>query len=335
MRAHVTVLIAALLFAPACGSSSTEIAVGSISGTVTGPNGGVQGAKVIVASDTAITGSNGGFSVTGIPVGPARVKLIPPDGFVIATGDTVDKSVSVSTGAAVVVNFQLALDVSILASLDFEDSTFGDFQQLTPLRAIIMSDPTNTGHGRVARLEYFRDDTTTPPDRNISFNWLPATGFGLGGHFFFKGEVFIPTPASNMVAAQRKLVYWQKRNASGNPNSDFMFVKLEGTELEVEMRQNGTHNDLFKLTTVTWDQWHTLEVETLVNSALGKADGVLRVWWDGTKVLESTDREWTTGSADFDKFLVGDQAQGNPLNTLYDEFRYWDNVKFSKTRQAP
>ena len=88
--------------------------------------------------------------------------------------------------------------------------------------------------------------------------------------------------------------------------------------------------------------WYTLEVHQRMESALGRADGVLQVWLDGTLIFEKTTMRWAdpawvggaTGGVPFDasdiyfeRFRVGDQV--NWAGGAFDEYRLWDNVQFS------
>lgn len=220
---------------------------------------------------------------------------------------------------------------TLVFSSDFSSGDFTGFQQLTPLRATVIDDPTGSGRGKVAQLQYLRTDTGASADTNISFNWLPSPGYGLGEHFAFKGEFYIPTPAADMLNAQRKLFYLQKQ--TGGTATGWFFLKLIGTEMELEMPKFGGGNDLFRHLTdaFTWDTWHTIEIEVVVNTAVDNNDGILRVWLDDVLVLESTNRQFSTSTNVFNKMMVGQQCQEeNVGDTLYDEVRYWDNVQFAE-----
>ena len=110
------------------------------------------------------------------------------------------------------------------------------------------------------------------------------------------------------------------------------------------------------LATIAPSTWYTLEVFQQLESSIGGADGILRVWLNGTMVFEKTTMQWTdpgwvgatgdyTGSwsnpgagqgvvmdaADIysQRFYVGDQFN---WSGVWDEYRYWDNVAFSTQR---
>jgi hypothetical protein len=82
-----------------------------------------------------------------------------------------------------------------------------------------------------------------------------------------------------------------------------------------------------------------------MESAIGRADGILRIWLDDNLVFESAAMTWSdpawvgdtsygvpfdASDIYFESFQVGDQVLWD--KGYFDEFRYWDNIQFSTRR---
>lgn len=199
---------------------------------------------------------------------------------------------------------------------------------------VIMNDPTGQFGGKVARFRFLRASTTVSADVNRALRYVSATGVGLGQTIFLRGHVLIPTPAANMMAAQRKLFYIQRQQN----DLSFAFLKAEGQvgngqELKIEI----TGNRLFHAGTISYDKKTSIEIQITNNSAVGRADGLLRIWVDGNLVLDKSGIEFLTTSAPFVKFMFGQQTQHqlNDKSITFDEYRYWDNMALSTKRIGP
>jgi hypothetical protein len=156
---------------------------------------------------------------------------------------------------------------------------------------------------------------------------LPAAEkVGLGRTIFIAGDVLIPTPAANMAKAMRKLIYVQR----DNNDASFCVIKANGNSLKAEI----TGSRLFSAGAFPFDHEVNIEVQITANSALGVADGVFRIWNDGTLALDRADIEWLTSTAPFAEIKIGQQTQHeqNDKTVLFDEFRYWDNLVVSTQR---
>jgi hypothetical protein len=87
---------------------------------------------------------------------------------------------------------------------------------------------------------------------------------------------------------------------------------------------------------VTKGVWHRLEVQLQLNSTFAAQNGILRIWIDRALVYDRTNMRWTDpawtedpSTYRWETWGVGYQAQ---MHIAYDEYRYWDNVAFAKTR---
>ena len=90
---------------------------------------------------------------------------------------------------------------------------------------------------------------------------------------------------------------------------------------------------------VTKGVWHTLETQIKVNSSFSARDGVFRVWLDGALVYDRANMRWSdplwTEAPNTYKWEVwGIGYQVNSPNA-FDEYRYWDNVTFAKSKITP
>lgn len=81
---------------------------GTISGTVTAANAGVNGARVSLGTTaTTTTASSGQYTFTDVAAGTQTVTLIVPEGLALASGDTTAKSTTVTAGQTSTVNWAL------------------------------------------------------------------------------------------------------------------------------------------------------------------------------------------------------------------------------------
>ena len=227
----------------------------------------------------------------------------------------------------------------VLASHDFEDGTLGPFYNPWGHGIDLVSDPANGGHGKVARLHYAG---SANQDANLAL--LPKSTFsiGLGDSVWFRGDFLL---SSNSAGTQRKLLYWEWSNdvTWGFQHPFSMVVNSFGPQMAV---QNYPHQSFEPEGTswlpvnITAGVWHTLKVQMKVNTSFAAKDGVLRVWFDDTLVFDNktmswTDPAWTEDPSTYKwvQWQVGQQTQN--VSSAYDEYRYWDNVTFSKAPIGP
>ena len=242
-----------------------------------------------------------------------------------------------------------------LASNNFDNGELDPYTNPWGTDLDFPTDPTNSGRGRVARFHYKGD--IGDQNRAMEFTHIRRWGEPM----YFRGEfnIAVDDLAANEVL--RKLVYWQSHNDygkytnNGGLASGRTVVHLTGSDLVVDATFNpatGSGRDANDVRTVEiiatglrGRQWYTLEVFQQMESALGRNDGVLRVWLDGNLIFEKTTMTWSdplwVGSASnpvpfeaadiyFEHFLVGNQV--NRYDGSFDEYRYWDNVEFSTQR---
>ena len=215
----------------------------------------------------------------------------------------------------------------VYVSHDFENGGFGPYSYpwtQYPDDVVVVDDPTGRT-GKVAWMHYVRSSLGASKDVNRALFWARVVGYGQT--IFFKGDFYIPHMTPGTEYNNRKLVYF-----FGGPGADsFGVVGVWGTGMRFEggaYNHTITVNNIFQ---INWDQWYTLEIEVGVNSAYNVQDGVIRVWVDGTQVLQRTNMWWLVydGSYYLQNVGFGYQTQEDGL---YDEVRYWDNVSFAPSR---
>jgi len=191
----------------------------------------------------------------------------------------------------------------------------------------IMADPTGLMGSQVARIHYVRSSPSWSPDVNRALQY--RYGVHHGETVFFRGRIVIPTPATNMMSAMRKLFYIQTSRVS----SSFCVIKADGQSLKAEI----TNSRLFRIGSISFDRPFSVEAQITVNSLPGVPDGIFRVWLDGALVVDQTNVEWIdsqSAGSNFSRFLFGQQTQMDAATT-FDEYRYWDNIAISTTRIGP
>jgi hypothetical protein len=190
----------------------------------------------------------------------------------------------------------------------------------------IMDDPTGQFVGKVARYRFQRTGGSVDVNRALTYTLSPGDAVGLGKTIFMRGEVLIPTPQPNMANAMRKLIYVQR----ATNDASFAVIKATGNTLKVEI----TGNRIFSGGSLPYDGRVALEVQITANSALGVADGILRVWKNGALVIDRSDVLWLTTTAPFKEIKFGQQTQHeqNDATIMFDEYRYWDNLAVSAQR---
>lgn len=241
-----------------------------------------------------------------------------------------------------------------LASSDFENGSLAPFTNPWGTGVEVVADPTGSGRGNVTRFHYQAEIG----DVNRALSFVHPRRWAEPMHF--RGEFNIPVGDIRENEVLRKLVYWQPHSdyakySNGGLASGRTVVHTTGSDLIVDATFNplpgsGRTSDDVR----TWEivatglkenQWYTLEVFQQMESALGRADGILRVWLNGALVFEKNTMTWsdpawvgnTSGGVPFEasdiyfeNFLVGEQVNRNDGG--FNEYRYWDNVAFSTKR---
>jgi Bacterial Ig-like domain (group 2) len=319
---------------------STSLAIGNsakASATAKDSAGNlVTGLTVIwaSASPTVATVSSAG-AVTAVSAGSATIQAT-------VSGKAGSTSLSVVQGPA---------GSSLIASHDFNDGTAGPFSYLgTDVAAIdYPADPTNLGHGKVNRIRYHPSNGLSSNDINMELN--TAHHYRYGETIWFKGDLYIPSTLSDGVTPKTA-----SQNADTRKLIDF-FNSPPWPRLILE-RTNGLlkyfvcqiEDDGQFHTDITWgstgiplsdDTWYTIEVRFTLNSADGVKDGVLDVYINNTSsvpnfhlasgIFPITEKN---GGSYFNSFRYGTQTTTYSGEAAYSEYRYWDNVAYSTTRNG-
>lgn len=226
-----------------------------------------------------------------------------------------------------------------LAFADMENGTTAPFGTTTGTTTgnadiTIMDDPTGKFGGKVARIEFSRQCLSCSADVNRALRFEYPRGIGLGQTVFIRGHVLIPTPQSNMTGAQRKLYYVQR-----DPNDlSFLFLKAESTTPGGQpLKMVITDNRVFSAGSIMFDQKTSIEVQITTNSAVGVADGIVRVWVNGNLTMDKSGLELLDSTKPFESFRFGQQTQHlyGDKTVTFDEYRYWDNMAVSTKRIGP
>ena len=87
------------------------------------------------------------------------------------------------------------------------------------------------------------------------------------------------------------------------------------------------------------DTWYTIEVRMTTNSVDNVRDGILEIYLNGSATpnyRRDTGLGWITekfpGGSFFSAYFVGFQLTIDAGDPAYIDWRYWDNVSFSTTR---
>jgi hypothetical protein len=239
-----------------------------------------------------------------------------------------------------------------LASHNFDNGTIGPFNNPWGVDLDFPTDPTGLGHGKVARFHY----RGTAQDQNRALEFTYARRWGQP--MYFKGEFNLPVDDLAAGDIIRKLIYWQphtnyaKYTTNGGLATGRTVVHLSGSDLVVDATYNPasstgkSSDDVRTVATIATgllgNKWYTLEVFQQMETGIGRADGILRVWLDGMLIFDKTSMTWSdpawvgnnsnsvpfeASDIYFEHFLVGQQV--NWWTGSFDEYRYWDNVEFS------
>lgn len=244
-----------------------------------------------------------------------------------------------------------------LASWDFNDGTLGPiytnpYAGQTPGNLDFIDDPTGSGRGKVARFEYVH---VTSPDKNRALSYVHTIGYGQT--LYFAGDLYLPVADLNLpLNAGRKLLYWQPHSLQskygaerhiysvfGVMNKTFQ-IWISNEDATVVLANIGS------VGAVTENTWYRIEKRLTMQSSYNVADGQVQIWingvlgydsgptlafippsWIGQPVPGGNGTLLDPADLYFQTLLVGQQVNDNTLS-MFDEFRYWDNVAFSTKR---
>lgn len=256
----------------------------------------------------------------------------------------------------------------LLVGHDFDDGLWAPFNtpgRGNPADYSIIDDPTGSGRGKVAAIHYHRTSTSDPElDKNRAFKPSDHTpgltgpdGMTFGSRGYFRGDVYVPNGTTSGFAPEfdlRKLIYpkfgdWNSGalrhhwilTLNGRTNGSGMDLGVtSGTSRDRYAGYPEYYHTEYGVAAFNWSQWYLVEVEWQINTA-GAADGWLKVWIDGVQKYERTgfmlaaphptDPETYFYLYEFE---IGDQQQGSTStpNSLFDSYRYWDNVQLRTRR---
>ncbi|MDQ6770302.1 MAG: Ig-like domain-containing protein [Gemmatimonadota bacterium] len=264
---------------------------------------------------------------------------------VTAGSATIEAMVAGKSGSASL-NVITVPGSSVLAFYDFNDGKPGPFNDWASPAVDYPADPTGSGRGKVVRILYtgYKADPASS-DHNMEFDTIHH--YRYGETLWFKGDVYMP---SGVVSGgpkdfnnQRKLLdYFRVNNARL-----FLTRETDGTlhwvagdimtGVYVEDRYIGSTG--VKLLD---DTWYTIEMKMVTNSADGIRDGRLEFYVNNPSstpdFVVSSGLGWITeksGGTYFNSFRFGTQLTIHyPTDSVYSEYRYWDNVSFSTTRMG-
>jgi hypothetical protein len=181
-------------------------------------------------------------------------------------------------------------------------------------------------------------------------------GFSTGiQHYFQSAWVRWATPITNPTTAMQRKLFYVDTTATATKNFVITFDTSLNTNtgpMRIHYNDGTTPFDCYggdgsscrsvhptywkvngAAVTFSFDTWHHIETEMEANTP-GVADGVIRVWVDGTLAYEMTDAAmFVSGTTDFyDGIRFGDASDSS---TPYDEYRHFDDVKISNYRVGP
>ena len=230
----------------------------------------------------------------------------------------------------------------VVAAADFEDGTLGTFTNPWGTGIDVVADPANGGHGKVARIHYVTNALTQFDDNRALF----PRGFsiGLGNEVLFQGDVYLP-PTVRMDASGpdyvlRKLFRfgWDGKAFPHPLETELVAVGPQFQVYNIYGSHEKTSTNYVdpSVATLTAGAWHRIKLQLKINSSFAASDGVVRIWVDSVLLFERTAQRWSEptwpdkpASYIWNSWGVGYQANGT---RAIDEYRYWDNLKFSVKR---
>ncbi len=284
-------------------------------------------------------------TVTWASASPTVAK-VSPTGAVAAVGAgsaTIQGMVSGKAGSASLTVIPVPAS-RVLAFHDFNDGKSGPFNDWASPAVDYPADPTGSGRGKVVRVLYtgYKADPASS-DQNMEFDTVHR--YRYGETIWFKGDVYLPSAVvaggPQNVNNQRKLLdYFRVNNARlfVTRETDGTLHWVAGdimTGVYVEDAYHGSTG-----ITLSDDTWYTIEMKMVTNSADGIRDGRLEFYVNNPSstpnFVVSSGLGWITeksGGTYFNSFRFGTQLTIHyPIDAVYSQYRYWDNVSFSTTR---
>jgi len=229
------------------------------------------------------------------------------------------------------------ISVTTFASSDFSSGNISPFTNPWGTGITIISDPTASGRGNVAQMQY-SPSSGGSVERGVV--WSPSPTVRYGREVWFKGDVYILDSSGSDPDwnnnDNRKLIDWQGTNTrlTLNRRDGVLRIscvdRMSGTETEVVAESTGI--------TLLKDTWYTLDVRMVTNSADGVRDGIVEIYVNGSgtpSYTRTTGLGWITENGvatSFRDFIVGFQLTIDSGNPTYTDTRYWDNIFFSDGR---
>lgn len=231
----------------------------------------------------------------------------------------------------------LPAHATILFQDDFEGGNFSKWNYVwhaitttNPPRCYNWVSQTGVVHSgtHAARVRYCLGASATGVNRDDN-NWMQKL-FTPQTHFFIRGYLYFAPPTTGLgLSAQRKL-YYVKENAN---TGAFHFV-LGSFNMQLALAMGPPRDSLYQTadSNISWDlypfqfnQWYSLEMETQLNTP-GQRDGYVKVWVNGTQVLNRTGMnirgDYAGGAGNIE---IGNQLDTTATGAI-EEYRYWDDI---------
>lgn len=263
----------------------------------------------------------------------------------------------------------------VFAQSDFESGSYAPLfidpwkGQYPDTVLTVIPDPTNSGHGKVLKIDYYNNPATGWIDNNHGITLDPNSvdrQFTYGDEILFTGDIYLKRgPTDSLISATglRKLNYWCSNNidwavSDTTPQNHFCFVLStqangpsggpSGAEqlewgLSLQATQPGSTVTVPLQYTYTGvflpeNSWHRITIDMKLNSSPTTKDGSMRILLDSTVVsdwknLWYVDPSWGPTQ----KMQLYDWRIGYQLNATakVSETRYWDNIRFAGKRLHP
>lgn len=254
--------------------------------------------------------------------------------------------------------------MTTFAAHDFEDGTLGPFGVAGVQGTVtVKPDPTGSGHGNVCAIHFENFPEGGNFDCNQAIAPLDANSPGrkLGEDLFCGWQFYLDTDGTQ--PAIRKFNYWGWSNAGwGFPHAFNLIISSANSVLAPIpagspiqflisahlVAQDGSQVGGFgpgesNAGPSTWygplislKTWHEIIVQLRPNTSFSAQDGILRIWFDGVLIFESTDMHWTDPSWIDDPatyqwvdYRIGQQVNGSAKLI---EDRYLDKLIFATTK---
>jgi hypothetical protein len=225
---------------------------------------------------------------------------------------------------------------TIYAESDFASGVLSPFTNPYGDRITVVSDPTGSGRGNVARVTLQPASSGASMTRGFSFAKSPVIRYGE--EVWYKADFYLVNTGGNYNDNHnRKLFDWQGvkvRMTLNRDNGELEFSAVDamatGSEQETVAQKTGIM--------LAADTWHTIEIRMVTNSADTVRDGVLEVYMNGAGTptySRTTGLGWITengGATSFSNFLTGFQLTVDSGDPTYEDVRYFDNVVISSGR---